>query len=191
MNKLIKNQKGTTLLELVVAVAIFSVIVLSATAIFRWVIEGQRNAITSQNVQESMRYALEVISKEIKHAQKADSGNCPTGVPGGKIFQSTSSDTILDFKNKNDKCVTYSVDSGTNRFKIKRTDLGGGNAIEDYITPNDIKVSNLKFVVVPDNSQSQGQAKVTLRMDIEANIGKSEHKQKMTIQTTISSMYYD
>ncbi|MDD5295066.1 MAG: prepilin-type N-terminal cleavage/methylation domain-containing protein [Patescibacteria group bacterium] len=46
---IIKNNKGVTLLEMTVAVAIFSVVMLSATEIFRLVIESQRNAIASQN----------------------------------------------------------------------------------------------------------------------------------------------
>src|SRR3989338_7515952 len=54
-----KNQKGTSLLELLVALSLFAMIILSATSIFKAVIDGQRNSISAQNVQESLRYALE------------------------------------------------------------------------------------------------------------------------------------
>ncbi|MCG2695682.1 prepilin-type N-terminal cleavage/methylation domain-containing protein, partial [Candidatus Parcubacteria bacterium] len=69
LNKIIKNNAGVTLLELTVAVAIFSFAVLSATQIFKMVLEGQRSAIAAQSTQESMRYALEVMSKEIRMAK--------------------------------------------------------------------------------------------------------------------------
>ena len=66
--KKIKNNLGVTLIELIVAVALFSVTILSAMQIFQMVVEGQRSAIAAQSVQESMRYAFEIMSKEIRMA---------------------------------------------------------------------------------------------------------------------------
>jgi len=55
--KKIKNEKGVSLLELLVAVTLFSVVIISSTQIFKMVVDGQRNAIGAQNVQENIRYA--------------------------------------------------------------------------------------------------------------------------------------
>ena len=60
--KTIKNNSGVTLLELVVAVTLFAALMLAATGIFKMVNDGQRNAVSAQNVQENMRYALEKMS---------------------------------------------------------------------------------------------------------------------------------
>ena len=181
LNKIIKNKSGVTLLEMMVAVAIFTVVMLSATKIFQMVIESQRSAIAAQNLQESMRYAFEVMAKEIRMAQKdvGGAGQCPN-VGNGKIYDTNSDKDELNFKNFNDDCVKYYLDN--NRLKINRdTDSG-------YITSDEIEVSNLEFIVIDDVDTVQSM--VTIKMDIEA-VGSGLHKQAMKMQTTISSRYYE
>ena len=67
-----KFAAGMSLLEILVAVSFFVVIILAATSIFSLVIKQQRSAISSQNVQESLKYFLEIMSKEIRTAEKDD-----------------------------------------------------------------------------------------------------------------------
>lgn len=182
LNKIIKNNFGATLLEMIVAVALFSVTILAATEIFQMVVEGQRSAIAAQNTQESMRYALEVMSKEIRMAQKSAPGDCWSQLDG-KVYNLQGNQ--LRFKNIYEECVTYLLEddiNGISRLKIKR------DAVSDYITPDEIKVSNLKFIV--NDNVGSIQSSVTLNMDVEA-VGKELHKSKMKIQTTISSRYYE
>ena len=98
--KIINNKEGLTLLELTVAVAIFSVMMLALTQIFNMVIRGQRNAIAAQNIQESMRYAMEVMSKEIRMAQKdvGGPGQCPL-VGNGDVYSINAQGDKLYLKN--------------------------------------------------------------------------------------------
>lgn len=166
-------------MELTVAVALFAVTIVSAMSIFRLVAEGQRNAIASQNIQASMRYALEVISKEIRMAQKADGGDCPGYGLSGKVYK-TNSNNDLYLKNYKGECVKYILNN--NRLEITRAGTPA------FITPDDIKISNLKFTV-KDVSTTE-QPLVTISMDAEMAAGSSMHKQPMKIQTTISSRYY-
>ena len=81
MKKARNKQKGTTLIEMIVAVAIFATSVLTATQIFQIGIQGQRKSMAAQNIQESMRYAFEVMDKEMRSAQKTERpparGACP------------------------------------------------------------------------------------------------------------------
>lgn len=180
INKIIKNQKGVTLLELTVAVGIFSVIILSAMQIFNLALEGQRNALAGQNIQESMRYAMEVISKEIRMAQKVVSGQCSSFSMEGEVYKTNSpTNSELYFKNYKNECVKYFVNSG--RLKIER------GADSDFITPDEVIISDINFEVFNDAGQ---QPRVTVVLDVEAR-GKAMHKQKIKIQTTISSRYYE
>jgi prepilin-type N-terminal cleavage/methylation domain-containing protein len=181
VDKILKNQKGITLLELIVAVGIFSVVILAATGIFQAAMEGQRSAIAAQNLQESMRYAFEVMSKEIRMAQKSTGGDCGGGFGSGKIYKTKSGNDELNFKNYNGECVKYRLNG--DRLEIER------NSIAGFITPDEIKVSNLKFSIV-DNIPAE-QSKVTMKMDIETAGGKDMHKQRMTIQTSVSARYYE
>lgn len=184
--KVRQNNFGATLLEMMVAVALFSVTVLSAAEIFQMVVEGQRNAIAAQNTQESMRYALEVIAKEIRMAQKdvGGTGQCPN-VTNGEVYDINPTNDELTFKNIYDQCVEYSLEDDANGISRLKIDRDGAS---DYITPDEIEVNNLQFVVI-DNIGAK-QSMVTLKMDVEA-VGKELHKSKMKIQTTISSRYYE
>ena len=174
IRKIIKNKKGVTLLELIVAVAIFSVVVLSAMEIFQMVIEGQRSAIAAQNIQESMRYVFEVISKEMRMAQKSGAGVC---ISANKVFETDLNNNELRFINEKDVCVRYYLEN--NRLKIDR------GSDSDFITPDEIKISDIYFKVV-----DYAQSRVNIMMDIEA-VGKAMHKQPIKMQTTISSRYYE
>jgi len=187
IRKLIKNKQGITLLELVVAISLFSVVIISATQIFKMVIEGQRNAIASQNIQESMRYAFEAMSKEIRMAQEdvGGPGQCPS-VNNGKVYD-TSDNEQLYFKNQYDDCVSYYLEddiNGISRLTIDR------DLVPAYVTPDDIIVSDLKFSVYDDGDTDVIQSIVTIKMKIKA-VGKAMHEQEMTMQTTISSRYYE
>ncbi|MEA3463698.1 MAG: prepilin-type N-terminal cleavage/methylation domain-containing protein [Patescibacteria group bacterium] len=190
LDKIKKNNTGTTLIELLVAVTLFSVIMLSATAIFKIMVEGQRNAIAAQNAQESMKYVFEVMAKEVRMAQKSnDECRIEIGfsIPATyKVYNVSSNGEgdILYFKNKNTDCVAYYLADGY--LMVYR----GGEIAST--TPSGIKVSNLKFKIIDDliDAFHSVQPQVTMVMDIEA-VGKIMHKQKMKMQTTISSRYYE
>src|SRR3989344_7553270 len=101
----IKQTRGISLIELLVAITLFSFMILAATQIFKMVIDGQRSAISAQNVQENIRYAMEKISKEIRMAQISNTDCLPAGV--NKVFNTAAGSTELYFKNQYGDCVTY------------------------------------------------------------------------------------
>jgi prepilin-type N-terminal cleavage/methylation domain-containing protein len=194
LKKFKKNNKGVTLLEMVIAVSIFSVTIIASSQILIMVLKGQRNAVASGNLQESMRYAYEIMSKEIRNAQLMNS-DCD-GILGiaatKKVYNTGAGGTILYFKNKNGECVAYSlvVLSGVSRLFIERDD--GAIYKGGPITPNEIEVTNLSFDVVDDDIAAfhDIQPKVTMRMHIEVT-GMGGQKLATDIQTTITSRHYE
>lgn len=171
------------------AVTVFSIVAIAATSIFQMAVEGQRNAIAAQNTQESMRYALEMMSKELRMAQKTVDAldRCAEFGLLNKIYVTDINNHELYFKNKDNYCVEYYLDNG--RLKIYREDsLGLENTVDDFITPDEIKISNLNFSIYDIGSGDH--AKVTMSMDIEA-IGKAVNRQPFKIQMTVSSRYYE
>jgi len=185
MKKIIHNIHGFSLLEITVATAVFGSIVLIAAGIFQMAAESQRSALASQNIQESLSYALEVISKEIRSAVK-NNINCNLG--GGisnNIFNVIPGGAGLYFANKNKDCVFYRVENG--RLMIKR------NALDFPLTPDEIKVNSINFYI-KDNPYGAVsgliQPAVSLVLDVEANYGINK-KQTMKIQTSLSSRYYE
>jgi len=179
--KILKNKKGVSLIEIIVATALFAVAILTATQIFQMAMTGQRNAIASQNVEENLRYVFEVISKEIRYVIPEESNSCGFGMADGDLYNSPAIN-ILEFKNSSDQCVTYQMDPGGTKFFIVRDGVGLD------VTPNEILVSELAFDVIPyaDNSR---QSQVTVKMKVRA-VGKEIHKSEMVVQTTITPRYY-
>lgn len=172
----IKNKKGFTIIELLVAISIFVTMILSITEIFAKVNEGQRHAIAAQNIQESMRYAFEVIAKEIRMAKLDQSGTC---IGTGKLYEENVDGTTLKFLNYRDECVTYYLEDDI--LKVDR------NTNIANASPVAVRVSNLIFSSVDFGGIVQ--PRVTIKMEIEA-VGKEIDKQKTILQTTISSRYY-
>ena len=172
----IKNQKGFTLLELIVAMAVFVMVILSATQIFKNIIDAQRSAASAQDIQESLRYAFETISKELRSAQK-DDGTC---IADGSVYEANVDRDILSYKNTSAECVSLYLDSGT--LMISKDD--SIDVLIASTTPSKVIVRNLEFRIGPATQPS-----VTIKMDIETE-GKEEHKQSTTVQTTVSSRFY-
>ncbi|MDP2944291.1 MAG: prepilin-type N-terminal cleavage/methylation domain-containing protein [bacterium] len=184
MKKLKLQSAGFSLIEVIVAVALFSVIILSMTQIFKMVIDSQRSALATQNVQESLKYFLEVIGKEIRMAQR-DNGIC-SGVPDDEIYviSENAYGNTLAFKNYYNQCVTYALerDEGDKqRFQVSR------NLDFDFISPAKIRIDNLSFTL--SSAATTTQPAITLNLQAHA-LGQGEFKSEMDIQTTMTSRYY-
>lgn len=174
---------GISLIEVIVSVLLFTIIIMSATEIFRLVIDGQRSAIASQNVQESLKYFLEVTAKELRMAKK-NAGICP-GIDDNRIFATSTGELgdVLKFRNYYDECVSYSLDSdgeSNQRFRIQR------NANTDFISPSKVRIENLHFII-SDTDTVQPSVVINLRAWA---LSEAQIKSDMTIQTTITSRYY-
>lgn len=181
------SQGGFSLIEVLVSVMLFTVIIMSATQIFKSVIDAQRGAIAAQNVEESLKYFSEVTGKEMRMAQKnSDPLTACPGIPTTKIFAVTivsSSSESLSFKNRYNQCVTYQLGldtSGKQRFAIQR------DSDSDFITPAKIKMDTLHFTV---NDAALTQPIVTVNLKAHA-LDQAQFDSDMTIQTSITSRYY-
>lgn len=181
----IKDNKGITLIEIVVSVSIFSFAMLSLLGIFNFVLENQRNSISSQNVQEGVRYALEMMAKEIRAADSSDTECYAVGTK--QIFNSPDQSTLY-FKNKYGVCTTYFLGGG--RIQVVR---GAGGP--EFLTGNKVRVDDLKFKVTDNDigtpPGSRIQPKITVLIELNTTIGRSAASNRMKIQTTVSSRVYE
>jgi len=181
-NGLRRVEAGFSLIEVLISVVLFSMIILSATEIFKLVIDGQRSALASQNVQESLKYFFEVMDKEMRMAHK-NNGIC-SGIEDDQIFAVTANSygDVLRFKNRYGECIEYALalDGENQRFKITR----GVNSA--YISPSKIRVNNLHFIL---NNTAGTQPMVTVNFQAWA-LDEAQFKSEMKIQTTITSRYY-
>jgi type II secretory pathway component PulJ len=176
---------GFSFMEIIVSVSLFTVIILSTTQIFKMVIDSQRSAIATQNVQESLKYFLEVTAKEMRMAQRNDVA-C-LDVPANRVFAvgANSLGQTLSFKNYYGQCVRYYLGLDTNgvnkRFKIRR------DTQDDFISPASIRIDNLGFTL---QETDFNQPLVTVTLKAFAINMASHLRSEMTIQTSIASRYY-
>jgi prepilin-type N-terminal cleavage/methylation domain-containing protein len=180
------NKSGFSLIEMLLAISIFIIIILSATRIFQLVIQGQRQAIATYHVQENLKYFFEVMSKEVRMATMDTNQECYPFDVSSKLY--VSQNNHLFFKNFDGQCVEYFIenDNGINRFKIKR------NGKSAYITTSSININSLKFYIKQSTvgGMQTKQPSITVNIKAEA-IAAEIDKSEMTLQTTITSRYYE
>ncbi len=191
-----KDNKGFSLLEMLVSVSVFVILILMVTSIFQNSMLVQKNAVATQEVQEGIRYALELMSKELRSsvtnlADPSDpaSDSCdlilPPTSPTNRIFNYDADQ--LYFRNKDGDCVNYYLGSDE-RIHIERE--SGGSVLDLPITPENVRVIDFN-VVIDDNLINQlfanQQAKATLSFLLES---ETEDYATMNLQTTIVSRTY-
>ncbi|OGF26723.1 hypothetical protein A2303_06440 [Candidatus Falkowbacteria bacterium RIFOXYB2_FULL_47_14] len=189
MRKIINNNRGLTLIEIVVATALFSMVSYAAVVTFQGVMKSQRSTVISQNVQESMRYALEIMGKEMRMAQKRISGDCVLS-NNNRIYDTNDASGVgdsLSFINSRKACVTYSLVGG--RIRINRF----GEPSSYYITPNDIVINDLSFRVVDEGANTvppSVQPRVTITLEASMAGGAGVPAENVRLETTISARSY-
>jgi len=148
-------KKAFTLIEVVVAVAIFSVIVLAAVRIFQSSMRAQRDIEWDYTLQSDSQYFLNLMSRELSTAQKDLAGTC--SVPAGHTYATDGS--VLYFKNSLGQCVAYgaAVDGGVTKVGVDRDGVG------NYLSGSGIDIEQLAFTVDDDGS-STSQPLATVNM---------------------------
>jgi len=169
-------ETGVTLLELVVALGLFSVVMLSATQIFNMVMQAQRDAIISQQMQEDMRYLMEIMTKEVRMAQVDKHGTC---VDANKVYYTNGN--YLDFMNIEGQCVRYFEQGG--RFMVRR----GGTT--EAVTSDNVEISNLNFIQFGEVPLEQ--PRIVINADIEIGGEGGVPRKTVDFQTSISTRHYE
>lgn len=194
--KKIHSQNGYSLLEVIVSAGLFAFLIIISLDVFYSVNQSQKSALASQNIQENLRFALEVMSREIRQAVRSDN-SCLTGPAVNRVFnfEIISGHNALIFKKVFDSkeyCISYFLEN--DRIRIRRMEKPSNIVIaDDYITSNQIKIDDLRFEIF-DNvlaalPEDKSQPRVNLVVEAEA-IAPDLFKQPTLLQTTISSRVY-
>ncbi|MBI4101528.1 MAG: prepilin-type N-terminal cleavage/methylation domain-containing protein [Candidatus Nealsonbacteria bacterium] len=166
-----KKSGGFTIIEMLVAVAIFSLVAVASSEIFVFSIKGQRKYLASQEILDQASYFMEYASKAIRMAKKDVDGVCI----GPKLnYQKTHGGQGIRFKNYQGICQEFYLEGG----QLKE-DKGG---VVSSLTSGNLQV--VSFNIGPEDAWDQedtDQPKVTFFLEIQ---GKEQAKIK--IQTTVS-----
>ena len=191
MKNTMKN--GMTILELVVAVGIFSFVVLAAFNLIIAISDAHVKAANLQTVQDNIRFSLELMTKELRtgygykltaFCTALGSGTeisltavDSTGVPHSRIYfwkdlNGAGPDTIM---------------------RVTAADCSNASTVSPF-TSDEIIVDRLNFIVHGNTGTpgfSDGQPMVTIVLRVKSRDVKSQVKTNMDIQTTITQRVRD
>jgi len=168
MNKKHNNNRGFTLVELIIYILVVSVILISATYYAIDVIGAQTKARSYQEVQQNARLALRRMVQEIRAAENLNEGS--------SVFDSNPGTLSLDHTDPAKDPTIFDVSSG--RLRITQ----GGNG-PYYLTTDQAIVSDLTF----ENLSVSGRNKVikiTLTLDHVNPENRSDFEASLSVYST-------
>jgi len=172
------------LIEVLVAVSIFTILIAAPAGFFVGSLNAQQKALASQKLLDNTSYVLEYISRALRMAKKDDINGIDC-LSGNKTnYEITSLGQGIKFRNYNDKCQEFYLEGG----RLKESKDG----IENYLTPEDLEIISLKFKLSGSSQADSDQPRVTLFSKIRGARGKKPALQpEIKIQTTISQRNLD
>lgn len=162
-HKTYKKNNGFTLIEIVVALAVFSMVIIAVTDIFLNGWGGVQRIAGQQNIQSAGRFFMESIAKEIRMSTI----NTANGGPYATVNITNAKGETIDYTFNN---------------SAKQISRAGSTLSSD-----EIEVTG-HFYVQKNGSL---QPRVTITMSLKNKTAKAAQQSQIDLQTTISSRSYD
>ncbi|MEK7599213.1 MAG: prepilin-type N-terminal cleavage/methylation domain-containing protein [Patescibacteria group bacterium] len=165
---------GFTLIELIVALGVFSVAIFMSTSTFLNLQNAERKVQNEVNLQDNLRFGLEMMAKEIRTGRDYHCGfsagvgplDCPAG------------DSSLTFQTTQLQSVIYrQIDS-----RIQKSTDGGASF--QPLTSGDVLIEDLAFIVSGAASGDSLQPRILI--SIKASVQTKGTKKELSLQTLVS-----
>jgi prepilin-type N-terminal cleavage/methylation domain-containing protein len=175
--KIYNRSSGFTLIEMIVAVSIFTIVVFISIGSLLSISDANKKSNSLRTVMDNLNFAMENMSRSIRTGDNYlcnGVGNCPSGKDN------------FTFTDQNGVSVKYSFVE-TNGLGMINISKAGGPPLR--ITSPDVDIDKLSFFVIgvgPNN----GQPRVVISIIGVAGI-KVKLKSKFSIQTTVSQRAID
>lgn len=186
MNYLEHNQSGLTLLEMMIAVSLFTIVMLISTTLFIRAIDSQQRSVNSKELQEGLNYALAYMANEATGVLQDPSIDCisvPLSCSATNFFCTDNSDTELLFTNAGNRCVVFEI--ANDAASIPRLQMTRGSDVE-FITPASIRITSLKFSVSNTDDATYPIGRATMSITGQTLTGQ-EYPETLRLQTTVAN----
>lgn len=193
-----KNQKGFTLVEIVVATAIFAGTVTLLLGMFTSALRINRKVQGLRQVAQGTRHFTETFTREIRNGRvdyASNDSQCSASNYGSSGNQSLG---VVNFAGE-EICFYYDNSDGEGLLRMRKR-LEGSNTVDDVVNPNNFKIrpETFRFIVrpttdpAPESPPFNGtQPSVTILAEFEVTVNPSEPPTVIPYQTTISTDIYD
>jgi len=177
------STSGLTLIELMVAVTVFTFIVAIVAGLFVTAVRVQRRILAQQELIDQTSYIMEYMSRALRTAQK-ELDNPPTCLSQqGLNYELTSSG--IKFINDNKECQEFFLDTATKQLKERR----GG--VENEITSPSLEVVKFSPVIMGASQNDNLQPRVTILLEVRRKGKTPQELTSIRIQTTVSQRNLD
>jgi prepilin-type N-terminal cleavage/methylation domain-containing protein len=175
------RKQGFSLLELMIAIFIFSLIMVSSSTFFGRSIQTYKNVRSTQRDLENAQYVMNLMAKTLRTSTIK--------------FSDASNIVIYDYSRIADACIQYSFSS--NRIQSRSADVTKDDCttsapFNSFSDLSNVYVNNASFSVIPSSdSPSKVLGKATISMEICATSGcTGTEKDKARIQSSVSLRDY-
>ncbi len=195
MLKLTKSKKGFTLIEMIVAVAIFSLVMSAAATLLVSSLKAQRRSLSYQQLADQVSFAAEYMSRSTRMAKKELFDHAYTCLSSSGVnFENPGGDDSrmrfikFDHEAEADVCQEFYLDGGQ-LMEYKRN-LETGEEETMALTSEQLQVNSMTFRLSGETQNDNIQPLFTVFWNIESG-GKDEEKASLDIQTSISQRNLD
>ena len=175
--------KGFTLIEILVSVAVFSLVMAATSGIFVTVLQGQRKSLANQELINNTSYNLEYISRLLRMARKQTAQLPSCLSQNGLNYEITRTGQGIKFLNYQGICYEFYLDAGR-MYQKKDTEILP-------LTPAKIEVSLLKFSLSGASESDNLQPRLTFALAVNTKGQRPEEKAEIKVQTTVSQRELD
>jgi prepilin-type N-terminal cleavage/methylation domain-containing protein len=176
----LQKSKAFTLVEILVAVAVFSIVVGIASGLFVSSIRAQRASLAQQELLDQTSYIMEYMGRAIRMAKKDMDGACT----GEAKLNYAKTDSGIMFKNYEDECQEFfrEWDDDSEAYRLKEKKAGA----ENYLTSPTLNVVSFEIADFGWTQLDSEQPRTTLFLEVEGVGTRPEERPATSIQTTIS-----
>ncbi len=195
MLNLKKSKKGFTLIEMMVAVVIFSLVMGTAATLLVSSLKVQRRSLSYQQLADQVSFAAEYMSRSARMAKK-ELFNHPFSClsSSGSNFENPGGDDSrlrfikLDHEAGADVCQEFYLDNG--QLMEYKLNLETGEEETMALTSEQLQVNSIIFRLSGETQYDDIQPIFTVFWEIES-VSKDDEKTSLDIQTSISQRNLD
>lgn len=179
------NDNGFTLVEVLVALALFSLVISITVGIFVSGSGSQRKIIELYTTQREANYIMETVSRELRMATAICAVNTDSGCALPRLEMENKETDELEFKNYNENWTKYCLSDINGN-------CGNGAGFEYFsrdgrrISSSDVIIENLKFYTSETFDQTQPLITVVLKVKSRGKYGTN-----VILQDSISLRLYN
>jgi len=194
-----KFSKAFSLIEIVIVVAITSVLLIVTMQILSSAIRIESRTLVAQAMYEQVNYLIDYMSKDIRMAARGSVVDDPCE-RGLKQKIGILTDGGITIKDQRENCMKYflAIEAEERYIVAERKDYDASDPANPYpnpsyilpLTSKDFKVTDLKFIVLPATTDAKDgeQTKVLINLSIES---KKYKDIKLKMQTLVSTRNRD